>query len=97
MKKVLGNLSSITDQRPPQSGERSQNECANCHNHFVSKDVEVNHRIPVIPVTGFDSWDAVIDRLFCEEDALEVLCKPCHKVLTKLENQQRKENNDKRK
>jgi hypothetical protein len=25
MKKVLGNLSSITDQRPPQSGERSQN------------------------------------------------------------------------
>lgn len=82
----------------PKSGRLAeQYECANCHNLFVSKEVEVNHKIPVIPITGFDSWDGVIERMFCEQDELEVLCKPCHKVLTKLENQQRKENNDKRK
>lgn len=80
----------------PKSGRLAeQYECANCGNLFVNKEVEVNHRIPVIPVTGFDSWDNVIDRLFCEEEHLEVLCKPCHKSLTQLENKQRKELNGK--
>lgn len=64
--------------------------CNLCRTDFVAKDVEVNHITPVIPVTGFDSWDGVISRMFCEEDGLEVLCKPCHKAITKQENQERK-------
>jgi len=67
-------------------------KCANCQNEFTLKNVEVNHIQPVIPITGFDSWDETINRLFCEEDGLEVLCKPCHKSLTKQENEQRKFN-----
>lgn len=66
--------------------------CAECGNAFPSKDVEVNHRIPVIPVTGFDSWDGVVARMYCEKEHLEVLCKPCHKKITKEENTQRKLN-----
>lgn len=82
----------------PASGRLAEfYRCNSCKNSFTLKDVEVNHTTPVIPVTGFDSWDAVIGRMFCEKDGLELLCKPCHKALTKLENQQRKENNDKRK
>lgn len=66
--------------------------CAKCRNEFVAKDVEVNHIEPVIPITGFDSWDDTINRLFCEKDKLEVLCKPCHKSLTQQENSERKKN-----
>lgn len=64
--------------------------CAHCQELFPAKNVEVNHKIPVIPLTGFDSWDAVIERMFCEKEHLELLCKPCHKVHTKAESEQRK-------
>lgn len=67
-------------------------KCNKCKDDFPAKNVEVNHIIPVVPVDGFDSWDAVIYRLFCEEDGLEVVCKPCHKLITKEENQERKIN-----
>lgn len=67
-------------------------ECSLCHEHFPQKDVEVNHKIPVVPVEGFDSWDAVIERMFCEKNELEVLCKPCHKTVTAEENILRKKN-----
>ena len=65
-------------------------ECANCHGLFPQKEVEVNHKEPVVPLTGLTSWDEVIDRMFCEIDGLEVLCKVCHKAHTQLENQERK-------
>lgn len=66
--------------------------CAACRKEFPAKNVEVNHKIPVIPVTGFDSWDKVIERMFCEKEHFEVLCKPCHKSVTKLESEERKLN-----
>lgn len=66
--------------------------CNKCKVDFPAKNVEVNHIVPVVPVSGFDSWDNVISRLFCEEDGLEVVCKPCHKLITKEENQERKSN-----
>jgi 5-methylcytosine-specific restriction endonuclease McrA len=67
-------------------------ECQSCKNLFPQKDVEVNHRIPIIPTTGFDSWTGVIERMFCDSKDLEVLCKPCHKAITQQENKERKEN-----
>lgn len=66
--------------------------CSNCLIDFPAKDVEVNHINPVIPLTGFDSWDGVVERMFCEKEHLEVLCKKCHKELTKQENTERKAN-----
>lgn len=77
----------------PKSGRLAKfYKCNKCRNEFVAKEVEVNHIFPVIPTTGFDSWDNVIARLFCEREGLEVLCKPCHKDITKQENKERKEN-----
>lgn len=77
----------------PKSGRIAKHyKCNSCQDAYPAKDVEVNHIIPVIPVTGFDSWDGVIKRLFCEEQGLEVLCKPCHKKITQQENEERKLN-----
>lgn len=64
--------------------------CNKCKKLFVSKEVEVNHINPIVPVTGFDTWDGLIERLFCEKEGLEVLCKPCHRAQTKEENEERK-------
>lgn len=77
----------------PKTGRLAEHYlCAACRNAFPAKDVQVNHISPVIPVTGFDSWDMVIKRLFCEKAGLEVLCKPCHSVVTQEENKERKTN-----
>lgn len=65
-------------------------QCNCCKNAFPAKDVQVNHITPVVPVDGFDSWDAVIARMYCEKDGLEVLCIPCHKGVTLRENNDRK-------
>lgn len=64
--------------------------CNKCKQEFPRKEVEANHIIPVVPVSGFDNWDGVISRMYCEKDGFEVLCKPCHKLVTKEENEQRK-------
>lgn len=67
-------------------------QCNSCKNAFPAKDVQVNHIVPVVPVGGFDSWDAVIARMYCEKDGLEVLCVPCHRIVTQEENILRKKN-----
>ena len=65
--------------------------CASCGNDFPSKDVQVDHRIPVVdPSRGFETWDVFIERLFCDRDNLQVLCTACHKLKTSEENLQSK-------
>ena len=66
-------------------------QCASCGKLFPASDVVVDHISPVVPVTGFVSWDDIIVRMFCNADGLQVLCKdPCHKLKTKEENAARK-------
>jgi len=46
-------------------------------------NVFVDHIDPVIdPEKGFESWDRVIERMFCETEGLQVLCRACHKEKT---------------
>lgn len=61
-------------------------KCASCKEEFPSKDVQVDHITPVVdPNLGFTSWDEIIDRMFCEKENLQVLCKICHDNKTKQE------------
>ena len=56
-------------------------------------NAQVDHKNPIIdPVKGFQSWDAVIARLFCEESELQVLCHECHSRKTADERVIRKGN-----
>lgn len=65
--------------------------CAMCGEVFPSSEVNVNHIEPVVSIeNGFTTWDDFIERLFCVKELLNVLCKPCHDVLTKEENEQRR-------
>ncbi len=66
-------------------------KCAKCKKHFVAADVQVDHVLPVVdPKVGFVSWDDFINRIFCEIENLQVMCKPCHKVKTEEEKLERK-------
>lgn len=56
------------------------------------KNVHVDHIHPVVdPEKGWEGWDILIERLFCEEDGLRVLCASCHKIVTDDEKQIAKE------
>lgn len=53
-------------------------------------NVQVDHIKPVIdPKKGFTSWDDMIERMFCEEEGLQVLCNDCHRRKTKDERKRR--------
>lgn len=66
-------------------------ECSKCRQGFIEKDTQVDHIEPVISVVdGFISIDVYAQRMFCPVENLTILCKPCHKIKTKLEQEQRK-------
>ena len=45
------------------------------------KNVVVDHIEPIIdPTVGFTTWDECIERMFCEADNLQVMCKACHDI-----------------
>lgn len=58
-------------------------QCASCQEEFTQKDIEVDH---TVPIGRGKTWDEFINALFCEQDNLQALCKPCHKIKTKQEN-----------
>ena len=65
--------------------------CAACNKLYVATDVQVDHIKPVVdPKKGFTTWDVYIDRMFCEIENLQVLCKADHKVKTDQEKLERK-------
>ena len=66
-------------------------KCAECLEEFPAKVVQVDHIKPVVdPKKGFISWDVFIDRMFCDEDNLQVLCKACHDKKTTKEREVKK-------
>lgn len=53
-------------------------------------NIFVDHIVPVIdPLTGFTTWDELIERMFVEEEGLQVLCKSCHDRKTADERKKR--------
>lgn len=68
-------------------------KCAHCLELHPAKNVQVDHKTPIgkqppWPPTGDGSWDRYIAKVFCKQDNLQVLCKPCHKAKSKQEKQQ---------
>lgn len=67
--------------------------CAVCKNLEPLYKMQIDHMEPLIPVGETlqdQSWDKVIDRLWCDERLLQALCLPCHLAKTKAENSERR-------
>lgn len=57
------------------------------------ESVCVDHIDPVEdPIKGWQGWDSYIERLYCEEDNLQICCVKCHKEKSKEEQSIRRKN-----
>jgi len=56
-------------------------QCNSCKRWFTGSEIEIDH---IVPCGTFDKQHAgeFIEKLFCEEEHLQVLCKTCHKNKT---------------
>lgn len=70
--------------------ERGYYRCAACQKKVPAtikvgskraKNAIVDHIKPIVdPAVGFTTWDDCVERMFCEKDNLQVLCKACHDI-----------------
>ena len=73
--------------RRPYEGENNRQkweyQCANCKNWFMEKEIHVDHIVDAGSLRNGDDLKGFIERLFCEIDGLQVLCKDkCHREKT---------------
>lgn len=71
---------------------RGKYKCGECQGIFRDKEVQLDHKNPVIDVTtGFVDWNTFIERLFVPESGFSVLCVDCHQKKSTEENALRRE------
>lgn len=91
---LVNKLRRISYQWPPRKEaikkgrvERGKYRCNICEGIFGPKEIQLDHIIPVIDEEdGFQNWDTYLDRLFCDSEGFQVLCKSCHKYKSEFEN-----------
>ena len=76
------------------NSHRYEYPCRTCEEWFPDKEVQVDHIRPAGSLRSYNDLPRFVENLFCEEDNLQVLCKPCHQIKT---NEEREEKNVKRK
>lgn len=59
--------------------------CAACSGVFPSKEVEVDHIVPAGSLRTYDDLPGFVERMFCEAEGFQVLCKTCHQAKTNEE------------
>mgnify|MGYP001795965826 CR=1 FL=1 len=58
-------------------------KCAKCNKWFPDKEVEVDHIIEAGSLRNGNDLKDFIERLFCEKEGLQILCKEvCHREKT---------------
>jgi 5-methylcytosine-specific restriction endonuclease McrA len=60
-------------------------ECGPCKGLFKAKDVQVDHIQPAGSLLSRQDLPQFVERLYCGEDGLQVLCKQCHQIKTNKE------------
>ncbi len=80
--------------RRPYNGSNKQQKgeyfYVSCEGWFPDKEVEMNHIIEAGSLRSFDDLPLFVERLFCNEEGFECLCKPCHKAHTQEQREKRK-------
>ena len=63
--------------------------CSTCKQPVPTYLLQVDHVEPIVKVTETLedlSWDELVNRIWCGEENLEPVCKPCHTIKSKAEN-----------
>lgn len=67
----------------------NQYTCASCEGVFGNKDVQVDHIEPCGTLKKYDDLPAFVEKMFCEVEGFQVLCKSCHQIKTNEERKSR--------
>lgn len=62
--------------------QKFEYECSQCKKCHPRKEVQIDHVVEAGSLRCADDLPGFVERLFCEVDGLQVLCKKCHKVKT---------------
>ena len=65
--------------------QKFEYQCKACKNWFPEKQINVDHIKPAGSLNCAQDLPGFVDRLFCEQENLQVLCSECHNEKTKLE------------
>lgn len=57
-------------------------KCSKCQKYYMEKFVEIDHIIEVGSLKGSEDLPGFIERLFCEIEGFQILCKTCHNKKT---------------
>lgn len=69
----------------PSKRQKFEYQCNSCKAWFPEKQINVDHIKPAGSLNCKEDLAGFVERLFCEQDNLQVLCESCHDVKTKLE------------
>ena len=65
--------------------------CNICKNIFMDKETVMDHVEPVMKTDDETTWVERVERMIPYEDGWQCICKDCHDVKTKRENEERKQ------
>lgn len=74
----------------PNKRQKWEYKCKHCNEWFMDKNVQVDHIIEAGTLKSKEDVGDFIERLFCESEGFQVLCKPCHKIKTDTYKKQQK-------
>jgi len=69
----------------PLKRQKYEYQCNSCNKRFPEKQINVDHIIGAGSLNCAADLPGFVERLFCEQDNLQVLCTECHDKKTKLE------------
>jgi 5-methylcytosine-specific restriction endonuclease McrA len=69
--------------------QKFEYQCNKCKNWFPDKQIAVDHKVPAGSLNSGDDLKGFVERLFCEEEHLQLLCSNCHDIKTKKEKQEK--------
>ena len=80
----------VNSRRKTKTGKRFEYQCAKCKKWYPNSQTEVDHIEPAGSLRSYEDLPAFVEKLFCEPDGLQVMCKTCHQRKTNEENATRK-------
>lgn len=81
----------VDDGVNPKTGRKCKlHKCEQCHELFPQNMMQADHKTPVVGPEGFIDWNTYISRLYVEADGFRALCRPCHRLITKQQNDERR-------
>lgn len=69
----------------PLKSQKWEYQCNKCKKWFIAKDTNVDHITPAGSLNCAEDLPGFVERLFTEEEGLQLLCTNCHDIKTENE------------